>query len=157
VRVVFLDVDGVLNSKVTREKETLNENQTAGIDAGLLENIGKVLKETKAKVVVSSTWREEPEKLQELTNALESQGGEIIGVTANLEGRGDRVDEIRKWLMDNISLMVEKWIVIDDLDLSRMNPALQSDHFVHTDDNIGLDATMTTEAINKLNGIGMHQ
>jgi hypothetical protein len=158
-RVIFLDVDGVLNSKATRatENKAKLSGGTSGIAPSLLAHLQEIVKQTGAYVVVSSTWREVPEKLAELTKALADCKIRIIGNTPTLEaqGMGDRVDEIRKWLSDNVMMMVEKWIVLDDLDLMKMNSKLSADHFVHTSDDIGLTGEHVVEAVQKLKGIGL--
>lgn len=158
--VIFLDVDGVMNSKQTREKEKLKAGQTSGIDPVLLGRIAKIVKEAgdsdRTFIVATSTWRLEPDKWEEMTKALESKNLQLLDRTQDLEslGKGDRVTEIREWLIDNVFRHITSWIVIDDLDLIRMNDKLPRDHFVHTNDDIGITEEQVEEAVKKIMGIG---
>lgn len=90
MKVLFLDIDGVLNTADTwhktkhlRGKPCSNfERWSRMIDPELVVNLNKVIEATDAKVVVSSTWRLSFEA-PELQKLLESQGfvGEVIDRT----------------------------------------------------------------------------
>lgn len=54
-KYIFLDIDGVLNSQKTRVNDPKN------IDRTLTKNLSVIVKATKAKIVLSSTWRLEKE------------------------------------------------------------------------------------------------
>ena len=56
MKVIFLDIDGVLNCKKTPNPRSLPYM----IDRRLLARFKRLLKRTRAKVVLTSTWRYDP-------------------------------------------------------------------------------------------------
>lgn len=52
MRVIFLDIDGVLN------KHNWSQNKTSWMEDSKVEMIGRLCKDTGAKVVLASNWRE---------------------------------------------------------------------------------------------------
>ena len=59
VKVIFLDVDGVLNCKTTEDRlwREKGKDGIKGIDDEKVEILARIIKETGAVIVVSSTWR----------------------------------------------------------------------------------------------------
>lgn len=53
MKVIFLDIDGVLNT----EKRLLNNNGELYVEKDKIELLKEIIDKTKAKVVLSSTWR----------------------------------------------------------------------------------------------------
>jgi hypothetical protein len=113
MKIVFLDIDGVLNSvpfmealqaRLKAEGKPLLTRYM--IDPVPVARLNTLLKETGAKVVVSSSWRKlfDTEGLQRV---LDAQGfeGEIIDVTPDLSydpaGERERGHEIEKWVEDH--------------------------------------------------------
>ena len=147
--------DGVLNSKASREilgGEDLHFADSPS--AQLLHDLAKIVRSTKAQIVVSSTWRLRPETMERLRVYLEMVGLDILDVTPDLEssGRGDRVDEILLWKTEAVAqrrLKVAAWLAIDDMDLQRMNARITEQNLVRTDDAEGLTEAIATEAIRK--------
>ena len=148
-RVIFLDVDGVLNSRTSREAANSDVPPTE-----IMEHLKFLIDNTQSKIILSSTWRLVDHKRTQLENLFLQYGLSVNGSTPDLEksAKGDRVDEILLWLEMRAakSEHVHAWIAIDDMDLLRMNPRLRSQNFVHTSDITGLDADKTEEALNKL-------
>ena len=130
MKVIFLDIDGVLN------KENWMLEKTAWIDEEKLSMLSSVIKETDAKIVMTSNWREvwnEPMFYTNEKNGIflghklfEKYEIPIVGFT---EIFGKREDEIRKYLADH--MYIEKYAVVDDKDLN-------IDNFVRTDKRFGL-------------------
>jgi hypothetical protein len=97
MKVIFLDFDGVLNSENwyrRRFNEIDRENLVGNypfyeFDPLSIEQLNRIIKETDAKVVVSSTWRI-GKRLVDLQNILNTVGfiGEIIDVTPHISGKG---------------------------------------------------------------------
>ncbi len=120
MRVIFLDIDGVLNSKkwfeimlarlaVTGEQHKFDNGL---VDPAAIATFNALLKLTHAKVVVSSTWRKYY-PLDELKAHLGSQGLDttnFIGKTGN-SADGHRGREIAAWLEAND---VDSFVAIDD-------------------------------------------
>lgn len=113
MNIIFLDIDGVLNSEETfKDKETIFH-----IDPKMAGLLQKILKETGAKVVLSSSWRCHDEGQQAVKKWID-----FIDVTPDMPLRGgaeqmERGKEIQAWL-DTQSIksnfFVEKYCILDD-------------------------------------------
>ena len=53
--VIFLDIDGVLNC--TGKKTELTPEGYNGIEDELIENVREIVSQTRAEIVLSSSWR----------------------------------------------------------------------------------------------------
>lgn len=108
MKVIFLDVDGVLNSSKTRERF----HGLIGVDKEKLNLLLGLMQETGAKYVLSSTWRLDNEWIRELFRAgLPVE--HLAGITPNLAyKKGIRGDEVAKWLRFNGH--VESYVILDD-------------------------------------------
>jgi hypothetical protein len=105
MKVIFLDIDGVLNCKKTPNPRKL----PYVVDRRLLGRFKRVLDRTGAKVVLTSTWRYDPAGLF----SARHWGISFIGVTPDMPNRPRR-DEIRAWLKKHPK--VTRFAVIDDED-----------------------------------------
>lgn len=132
--IVFLDVDGVLNSvdsaiafhHLKNEIEYHSrESQLDTVSIGLLK---AVCEKTQAKIVVSSTWRI-GRTVQDFTDLFATYGWDdapVIGKTEILRHAGRiRGDEIQMWLDEHAPT---NYVIIDDD--SDMRPS-QKANFVH--------------------------
>ena len=54
MKVIFLDVDGVLNSVRTKEQ---TPSGCTGIESKLVKNLAKIVNETKAILILTSDWK----------------------------------------------------------------------------------------------------
>jgi hypothetical protein len=134
MKIVFLDVDGVLTASRClfedyEEDDTtlcfprdlslsLSDHPGIGplfpLEISMMQNLKSIIEETDAHIVISSTWRENEIMTEYLIKALESQGipsGRVIGKTpflGCLEGRGA---EIRLWLNENYC---SSFVILDD-------------------------------------------
>ena len=120
-KVVFLDIDGVLNGYPFLDE--VEANSTARplsrqwwsefIDDDLMERLNQILEETGAVVVLSSSWRMRwpTEELQEL---FEEHGfrGQFVSATGN-EPRGKRGAQIARWL-EYAPFEVTSYVCLDD-------------------------------------------
>ena len=111
MKVIFLDVDGVLNSdeyfdKVRNLKIKGIENQ---IDVEKIKLLKKAVDETGAKVVLSSSWRFTLNE-QPLRDLLSRYGIGVYSRTPYIDW--ERGLEIKKWLSDNKD--VEDFVIVDD-------------------------------------------
>ena len=148
--VLFLDVDGVLNSQ---ESRAVDPSHMPSKD--LLANFAHIAQAAgPLRVVLSSTWRLDAEPRLRLSEALRGIGIEAVGDTPDLTvtGKGDRVDEIISSLWEHSASGSDRlpWLAIDDMDLLTMNPKLHPDAFVRTDDVVGLTCAKAGEAVEKL-------
>lgn len=92
MKVIFLDIDGVLNTATTlplKENLIRLDGIVVGfnvLDKNAITQLNRVTDETEAKIVISSSWRigcSTPEKFAVLKKYLREQGvtGEVIGRT----------------------------------------------------------------------------
>jgi hypothetical protein len=88
-RIIFLDIDGVLNCKRTSNPRKLPYI----VDRALLERFTRVVARTGADVVLSSTWRYDPAGLF----SAKHWGVPFIDVIPDMPQQPRR-DEIMAWL-----------------------------------------------------------
>jgi hypothetical protein len=105
MRVIFLDIDGVLNCAKTPNPRKLPYI----VDALLLGRLNNILSLTGAEVVLSSTWRYDPAGLF----SARHWGIPFIDVIPDMPERPRR-DEILAWLKARSD--VERYAVVDDED-----------------------------------------
>jgi hypothetical protein len=135
MKVIFLDVDGVLNNS------QIIQDDYKGIGVEQLKLLKKIVEETNSKIVVSSTWRLYPEILKELTSKLMKFGIFPIDKTKDLK-IVERKEEIEEWLSRN---EVENFAILDD-DID----AEIEGHFFLTDFQFGLTEEISNKVIDFL-------
>lgn len=148
--VVFLDIDGVLNSNFWNETHTKELSDGSLIDDEKIGLLAELIRRTDAQIILHSGWRfwfddagqplrREAEKLVELLAGAELT---IAGFTPDLTSEEIRrtkkfslvkADEILVWLRAHPD--VNGWVVLDDLDLHHARIA---QHQVKTDPAVGL-------------------
>lgn len=112
MKVIFLDIDGVLNSRSRWQecKEVKPKDSTARFDPLAMWRMKQLVTTTGAKIVISSSWRH-IFPIQEIAGFLWRYGiprEAVIGKTARIGRRGH---EIRNWLN---KYPVENYVIIDD-------------------------------------------
>lgn len=136
--LIFLDIDGVLNCRSTRQQF----NDVVGIDPAKVAILKRILQETAASVVLSSTWRFD----QDWRSALLAAGlplDRFIGVTDRAHSR-IRGEEIQAWI-DKHSVVGQYAILDDDSDFLPGQP-----HFKTTSQD-GLTNEIADAVIRHLN------
>ena len=148
--VVFLDIDGVLNSNFWCENNQIEISNGTLIDKDKVKLLSSLIKTTNAKIILHSGWRFwfdsnfkplriEAEKLVEI---FKGEGLTIAGVTPDLTTEEIRItkkfslvkaEEILLWISEHKD--VPNWVVIDDLDLH--NSEIEK-HQIKTDQTAGL-------------------
>lgn len=161
MKIIFLDIDGVLNSMKTceenhlrtgqngfggffREQETLTHDHVLwGQD--LVNNLKRIVEETNASIVISSTWRKyySINKFKEMFAVYGWENAPVIGIT-DREGP-ERGREINRY---TFSYNIEKYVILDD-DSDMLSTQMQN--FVNTDPDCGLSEEDAEKAINILN------
>ena len=136
MKIIFLDIDGVLNNTRTKNPRKFPYI----VDPELLERFKQLLAATAAQVVLSSTWRYDPVGLL----AAKHHGIPFVDVTPDLPGR-PRCDEIGQWIY--VHPGVERFLVIDDED-----DDLDALPLFQPSDKIGLDEEIANGAAAFLNG-----
>lgn len=101
MKVLFLDVDGVLNTRktvVSAAKRATQKIPEWPLDKPCLEQLERIIRETGCKVVISSAWRNHSGPYKTLQDCCK---GQCIGKTPHLPSHS-RDCEIREWLFDKI-------------------------------------------------------
>lgn len=153
MKILFLDVDGVLISREGFQKAQFSATQTVIFDKKALSCLKTLVEETGARVVITSSWR--PYSNQRptmsylwLRSVLAHNGTPVFSETPRLQTAGcDRSDEIQAWLDGH---EVKSYVVIDDNDRLQHHPAIQA-RLVKTDPDFGLREGEVKRAIPLLN------
>jgi len=130
-KIIFLDVDGVLNCDDTWDTE--HEEGFATLDPTMCDRLASIVNATGAMIVLSSTWRTAKPKgyggwatdptnewlcMPKLTEWLAERGMTIHSHTPDLnEGRGGicRGHEISSWFSDHPEFADADFVILDDL------------------------------------------
>lgn len=143
-KILFLDIDGVL---ITAGSKVCRSHKMRKADPGCVAQLNRVIRETGARVVVSSSWRLDPEVYRHLKAwGVEA---EFVGKTPSLGT--DRGLEIAAWLSAHKrggNPAPRRLVILDDY--NDMWP--YRDFQVRTDFREGLTKTKADAAIRMLNG-----
>ena len=169
-KVIFLDVDGVLNSD-----RTLYED--ISLEDDLILNLKEIVNKTKAKIILSSSWRLSTDAIATLMNKLDKFGLVISGMTCDgvdldwlekyefdttkkyldtkfdcdenrqIKITRDRGAEIFKWLHDHDDCA---YVILDD-EIEDIKPYFSESVIVKTSYKIGLTKEDVKKAIQILN------
>jgi hypothetical protein len=133
--ILFLDIDGVLNSADFLYQVRLKTPQgpivladqwqlSALLDPGAIQVLNQILDASNAEIVVSSTWRLSL-SVGDFRKVFQEMGirGKILGVTPHLSCR-PRGEEIHQWLLENRKLGHPFAILDDDSDMGDLAPFL---------------------------------
>lgn len=149
MKVLFLDIDGVLVTKRFWNFTGEPHRDMFGhvFDPITVRNLERVIAETGAKIVISSTWKFSGEDIMKDMWRLRKLPGEMIGVTPNVPSRHgiDRGPEIQAWLDAN---KVDNFAIVDD-DADFFDTQLP--HFVRTTFDNGLTRKVADRLISILN------
>lgn len=125
MKVIFLDVDGVLNNFSLISRYGFDY-----IDESHVILLAQVVKSTGAEIVLSSSWRHQEKDLSLVKDALKRANLEIKGCTPWLNGRA-RIYEIKQWLAEHPE--VTKFAILDDDE----DAGFETEGFFQTDPEIG--------------------
>ena len=158
MKVIFLDIDGVLNCEEAYRAGECQYQEWVWEDgrkdhyqrfcSWSKEWLNKLIEETDAKIVISSTWRMSGIEFMKKVWELEEMKGEIIGITPSLRTKGIHIPrgmEIDYYLENDLKFHhinwsreeqdrvirasgVENYIIIDD-DSDMLYK--QRHHFIH--------------------------
>jgi hypothetical protein len=162
MKVIFLDVDGVINSNFWLENHEKEISDGTLIDKDKIELLVQIVHKTGAELVMHSGWRYwfdndmKPirKEAQNLIDLLLESGLSIYAMTPDLT-----TEEIRKakmfskvkaaeiflWLEQNPN--IDNWIVLDDIDLHNDELANRQ---IQTNPEIGLTEKDADKAIEML-------
>ncbi len=100
-KVLFLDIDGVVNCK-----DTFKDGRLFPLDPEMAFRVGKIQLYTDCQVVLSSSWKNHPESVEN----VERRVVKLLDKTPNLSGI--RGDEVNKWLEQHPE--VKRYAILDD-------------------------------------------
>lgn len=149
MKVLFLDIDGVMNSASSRKKGyKINKEEWDFPAQPMIDNFNMIIEATGAKVVISSSWRYF-HSIESLRNIFKHVGMncEIIGETPKNTPYTVRGQEIEAWLKENPQ--VTSFAIVDDS--SDIQPLRK--YFVQTSDLRGLEKNHSLRLIKILNGL----
>lgn len=162
MKVIFLDIDGVLNAEddFGENKPNPHFSYHRGISDEKLNRLKEIVDKTSAKIVLVSSWKVGYEKYLEdkeneigvyLTNKMKEVGLEIFDTTIKYDtDKGNsRGIEIALYLIDHKE--IANYIVIDDderIDYEKFNVL---PHLIKTSPLTGLTDTIRDKAIKELN------
>lgn len=139
MKVIFLDVDGVLNYATPQKLK----GWVAWPRPDCLQYLKQIVAITGAKIVVHSHWRLSPTSFNLLTGALNRVGLEIFDVTPEIDK--NKIVEIKTYLAWHTN--ITNFVILEDddlgLDLKK--------HQIRTIPGIGLTKEHIEEAIKILN------
>ncbi len=158
-KIIFLDVDGVLAGYDWFASPQYNEKLTLGwspnepryyaethVDPKCLGALKRILRETGAEIVLSSTWRNYGPTKDALPIALGREfRGRLISWTPNFND--DRDEEIAQWLVQNE--FEGKFVIIDDYGPAQFGGL--GEHLHQTNMGTGLTEKDADAIIAKLN------
>jgi hypothetical protein len=149
-KIIFLDIDGVLNVYENGSDEfgKLFYKQYE-------ENLRRIIEETGADIVISSTWRYAGLDKMQLMWEMRDLPGRVIGITPFFrEHLTKRGEEIAEWIREN---NISNYCIIDDcadmLPEQEMFFVKTAKNFEHEDSlkGIGLTKKCAEKAIEILN------
>lgn len=147
MKVIFLDIDGVLNGHGFDRSA-----QSCTIRPDCVVRFNRLLRETGAKVVLSSAWRYMVTGGAMTVRGFEYMlrthgvaGCHIIGHTCTDEECAGRGKQIRRWVEESPYGPIDAYVVLDDEEYDIREPSPTFNHagtnahpFVRTDGKVGL-------------------
>lgn len=177
-KIIFLDMDGVLNSMPNEEvrrtwkfDKELYARKLYGIDPDLVKYLKLILDRTDAKIVFSTSWRyfkdhhiEGSDWRKSLADYLGVSIDIFLGNTPDLFKCGGwdsasadhrvRGSEIKLWIENHPEITQPgnyRFCAIDD-EVSDIIPVIGENHVIHTDYTTGIQMKDVDRAVKILNG-----
>ena len=180
IKVIFLDVDGVLNCETTEDVIWRDKSKGGlrGIDDAKVELLKKIVDATSAMIVVSSTWRINKVKsifadyimCEDLSNEeinfamAHNDSTSVYDYLRKKLAACDmcvyddtpdlgiycRGEEIYTWLENNPNVL--QYVILDDEEFEDFSEYGLDDHILYTDYEYGLTEELAEKAIQILNG-----
>lgn len=158
MKYIFLDVDGVLNNIRHYKKQHKKYGgrficKSMPFNPRSLRNLQRIVKHTKANIILTSSWRRSKECRTVLDARLAEYGLKIHDITEFIDG--DRGREIACYINSKeIGLVFDgsRIIIIDD-EIKDIKRHFDKGYIVKTNPNKGLTLFKTIEALWKLRTI----
>ncbi len=157
MKIIFLDFDGVMDTSyydhiLSKEGKPGNDEYGTVFDPYCIRNLKRIIEETEADIVVSSSWKYMM-SYQDFLNMWKDRGlpGFITDVTPNPVDRRKRGDEIDAWIEECKTEC--QYVIIDDLEANNFNEH-QIPRLLIVNPFFGLDEETAERAIQILNAEG---
>jgi hypothetical protein len=155
-KVIFLDIDGVLNTSYTKYRDDI-------LDEFRLDYLAKIVNKTRAKIVLTSTWRYNLSKslfsfkaynnsTKKLIESLKERGLKISALlpdTPNNRRAEDISEFIKKHKVTNFVILDDELFNYESLKLS--NNLLRTSFYEEDELDAGLTQKMIRQAVQILN------
>lgn len=155
-KVIFLDIDGVLNTSYTKYRDDI-------LDDFRLDYLAKIVNKTHAKIVLTSTWRYNISKnlfsfkaysnsTKKLIDSLKERGIKISALlpdTPNNRRAEDVLEFIKKHKVTRFVILDDELFNYEPLKLS--NNLLRTSFYEENELDAGLTQKMIRQAIQLLN------
>lgn len=155
MKILFLDIDGVLNSREYDRRRDWNEQ--SNIDKTRLPLLKRIIESTGAKIVLISSWRSHwnsdgalcDEAGRYMNDLFAEYGLFIFDKTPDLGRGAGRKDEVAAWLSAHAG-EVENFAILDDCAFGWEE---LSDSYIHTNPHfgMGLEEEHVVETVKLLN------
>ena len=165
-KAIFLDIDGVLNSYGENSKSKCGNY--VGIDKDKVKRLAKIVQETDAILILTSSWKMgwEPKRkytvykygiyepatnyhAKYLDNHLKKKGKLVLTDKTRERNLAERGNGIKAYLTQHPE--ITDWIVLDDEIFADFDEEEIIPHLILTDPDLGLTDTDAAEAIKILN------
>lgn len=158
MKILFLDIDGVMNSHQAihmyyKESNAAKHGRSMPFCPISCSNLREILERIPdLKIVVSSTWRlgRTLEQLREDLAPMGIDSSRIIDKTPSNRMTRHRGQEIRSWIEDEAPAPVERFVIVDDD--SDMGALMEN--LVQTDTRMGLMWDKMVEILKHFNAEG---
>ncbi len=164
-KVIFLDIDGVLNTQYwfgQRDRNISKDRWGYMFDPASVSNLASILEKTGAEIVISSSWkcigisslrdmwkeRHLPGVIRDVTPDYMCDGLLLSPELSDADCLNARGSKIKGWLIKHRG-EVSEYVIIDDMD--DVLPEQQA-HFVWTDSGVGISEEDAKKAIKILQG-----
>jgi hypothetical protein len=147
MKIIFLDVDGILNNDDT----TSTYGMYVGWEKKCVDRLNQIIRKTGAAIVISSSWRlhRSMNEIIHLFNVKMGICGTILGSTPvqNVEERDAEIGAWMKFFKGKTGRDIKRFVILDDMD-----PLMFQDHWIETDTCAGLTNKQADQVVCRLNG-----
>lgn len=161
MKVIFLDIDGVLNCATSKSFCIDDDGRVIkGVDSDKVKRLAKIVEATGAEIVLSSDWKDgwskyytssKPSHAKYLDNHLYKKGRLTIKDKTPNTNKGSwfRGEEILTYL--RLHQDIENYVILDDTFFEDFDNKNIIDHLIITDYKYGLTDENVKQAIEILN------
>lgn len=177
MKIIFLDIDGVLNSDYSERKDGPRICGYTGIESSLVKKLRQIVEATDARIILVSSWKDAYSNYlnhkkginlnleytfsddaigKYLYNKLSKQHLHILDTTLTYERnpytRGNGIDRyIKDYNAVHVSDQITNFVILDDEIFNDYQDYNLMQYLVKTNPAVGLSDENVADAINILN------